>query len=263
MRRLALLSLALTACDRGASASPTSPRMLGPALTAETAPLLGSATLDLVRADPHRYRLRMLTSKVDAASQPAPGWREQFQLIAVTNAGMFHPDGTPVGLLVEDDTDLSADHPTLGGYLAFDPRSPTDAAIVITGRDCPGFDLAALRTRYRSLLQADRLLGCAGEPLPWKDTKRYSAAAFGVDRAGRAVFIHARAAVTMTELARAVSDLDLSGALFLDGGPVASLVVRGDAGELSRVGSFETGFAENDENQAFYWIPNVLALQAK
>ena len=58
-------------------------------------------------------------------------------------------------------------------------------------------------------------------------------------------------------------DLDLQGALFLEGGPEASLVVRGSKSELARVGSYETGFLENNENQSFWWLPNVLALEAR
>ena len=29
---------------------------------------------------------------------------------------------------------------------------------------------------------------------------------------------------------------------------------------LSRVGSYETGFVENDGNQAFWWLPNVVGV---
>jgi hypothetical protein len=63
----------------------------------------------------------------------------------------------------------------------------------------------------------------------------------------------------MTDLAAAVGHLDLAGALFLEGGPEASLLVDGDP-PLSRVGSYETGFVENDGNQAFWWLPNVVGV---
>lgn len=218
---------------------------------------------DVVRADLARYRLRVLTKATEGTSQPAPQWRERYKLVAVTNAGMFHAEGQPVGLIVEDGVAHAKDNKKFGGYLAWDPRSSSDPSVVITGRDCAGFDLGALRARYRSILQSNRLLGCAGEALPWKDQKQYSAAAIGLDRAGRVVFIHARAPVRMTELAQSVSALGIAGALFLEGGPEASLVVRGSEGELARVGSYETGFVENDENHSFWWLPNVLALEAR
>jgi hypothetical protein len=257
----------------GSAAGPPGPcasavTKLGPGLTAEqvalaVTPAAGAPCIDLVRADLAHHRLRVLTAARDGRSQPAPAWRETFHLVAVTNAGMFHSDGDPVALIVEDGTDVSADNKTYQGYLAFDPRAATDPPAVISGRDCPGFALDDLRKRYRSIVQSPRLLGCAGDALPWQDTKRYSSAAIGLDQLGRIVFIHARAAITMSDLSKALAALDLTGALFLEGGPEASLVVRGSDGELSRVGSYETGFVENDANQSFWWLPNILAVEAR
>lgn len=241
---------------------------LGPGLTAEqvalaVAPAAGPPCFDVVRADLAHHRLRVLTAAREGRSQPAPAWRETFDLIAVINAGMFHSAGDPVALIIEDGVAISQDNKQYLGYLAFDPRSANDAPALVTGRDCTGFSLDDLRKRYRSIVQSPRLLGCAGEALPWQDKKQYSAAAIGLDRLGRVVLIHARAAITMTELSKALAALDLRGALFLEGGPEASLVVRGADGELSRVGSYETAFVENDTNQSFWWLPNVIALQAR
>jgi hypothetical protein len=246
---------------------PTEPAQIGDGLTHEQQPLGAVAAagvepcFDVVRADVARYHLRLLTKAQDGASQPAPQWRERYKLTAVTNAGMFHAGGAPVSLIVQDGAILSKDNKKYGGYLAFDPVTPGDPPALIAGRDCDGFDLETLRARYRSILQSNRLLGCSGEALRWADTKQYSAAAIGIDRAGRVVFIHSRAAVQMSELARAVATLGMAGALFLEGGPEASLVVRGDNTEIARVGSYESGFVENDENKSFWWLPNILALE--
>jgi hypothetical protein len=247
------------------------PAALGPGLFAQRAPLIGTPVaggppcVDVVRAELARYRMRVLTATRDGTARTAPVWRETFDLAAVINAGMFHDSGAPVALIVEDGMAVGADNPKMGGLLAFDPRSPTDPPAVVVGRDCKGFDLAALRARYRSLLEAPRLLGCDGAALPWGDTKQYSAAAVGVDRSGRLVLLHTRAAVTMTELARtlAAPELDLAGALFLEGGPEASLLAAGPYGEVSRIGSYETGFLEADTNQEFWKLPNVLALEPR
>ncbi|HTL33580.1 MAG TPA: phosphodiester glycosidase family protein [Kofleriaceae bacterium] len=230
-------------------------------ISATKSPTGATPCLDIVRADLATYRLRVLTSARDGnGSHPAPWWRETFKLVAVTNAGMFHEGGDPVGLLVEDGATMGRDNKTFAGYLAFDDAGNA----IVTGRECPGFDLKALRAKYRNVVQSGRLLGCNGEALPWKDKKQYSSAAIGVSRDGtQVVFLHARDAVTMTELATAVAELDLQGALFLEGGPEASLVVRGSKSELSRVGSYETGFVENNENQSFWWLPNVIALETR
>ena len=244
---------------------PAEPRTLPAGITATratlgvTAATGGAACLDVVRVDLARYRVRVLSAARDGGAHPAPAWRETFHLAAVINAGMFHDDGTPVGLVIEDGRALSSDNAKYPGILAFDPRSPADPPALVTGRDCPGFDLKALEHRYRSLIQAPRLLGCDGTALHWADPKQYSAAAIGVAKDGALVLLHARSAVTMSELATAVSRLDLAGALFLEGGPEASLLVDGDP-PLARVGSFETGFVENDGNQSFWWLPNVVGV---
>lgn len=229
---------------------------------AATAATPGPACLDVIRIDLARFRPRLLTALRDGGAHPAPAWRETFHLAAVINAGMFHDDGKPVGLVVEDGTSLSTDNAKYAGFLAFDPRTPGDPLAIITGRDCADFDLAKLRHRYRSILQAPRLLGCDGAALPWADPKQYSAAAIGIARDGSLVFLHARAAVKMSELATALAKRDLTGALFMEGGPEASLVVDGDP-PLQRVGSYETGFVENDGNSAFWWLPNVLGVQPR
>jgi hypothetical protein len=252
-----------------APACPTDPVALSDGLTAAriaiagTPATAGQACLDVVRGDLAKLRLRVLTAARDGNSHPAPVWRETFHLAAVINAGMFHADGAPVGLIVENDVAVGADNKSFAGVLAFDPKSDKDPPAIVTGRKCPGFDLADLRRRYHSLVQSSRLLGCDGEALPWADPKQYSAAAIGVDRSGRIVMMHTRAALTMTELSRALAALDLTGALFLEGGPEASLVVKGSAGEVSVVGSYETGFVDNDRNHEFWWLPNVIALEPR
>ena len=47
-----------------------------------------------------------------------------------------------------------------------------------------------------------------------------------------------------------------------EGGPEASLYVRGPNVELREVGSYETGFVENDNNAVEWELPNVLVAVA-
>jgi len=243
-----------------ALACPSPPRPLGNGLTAErwsiaATPAAGTPCIDVVRGDLAHARLRAFTE----GNRTAPEWRDAEHLLAVINAGMFHQSGAPVGLIVVDGADHGSDNPKFGGFLAWDPVASSDPPAIVTGRDCAGFDLAALRRRYRSLIQSYRMLGCDGEALPWKDPKQYSSAVLGLDRSGRVVMLHARGAVTMAELSTALATHDLAGALFLEGGPEASLV----AGGLALLGSYETGFVDNDDNQAFWKLPNVVGLVAR
>jgi hypothetical protein len=228
---------------------------LADGLVAERIALDGTQScLTLVRIDLARYRLEVRTARADGGVRPAPRWAADFGLVAAINTSMFGDDQRSVGILFDARTvNREHDNPKQGGFFAFDPVDPRDPPALVTGRGCPGFDLAALRRRYRGLVQDYRLLDCDGRPIGWADPKIYSAALIAVDREGRAVFAHARAPMTMRALSRVLADLDLAGALFVEGGPEASLV----AGAVQEIGSFETGFWD-DSNHRFWDIPNVL-----
>jgi hypothetical protein len=166
---------------------------------------------------------------------------------------MFTPDQRSIGILVAGDSvNRGKDNERLGAFFAFDPIDEKDAPLVLTARDCAGFDLQALRRRYRSIVQNYKLLDCDGRPVTWKDPRRFSAAAVGVDEQGHAVFVHARAAGAVSELAQLLAARRLRSAMYVEGGPEASLYVRAGDAEVSEVG---TGFLGTS---SFFKIPNVL-----
>jgi hypothetical protein len=249
-----------------ADAKPTTPcarpaPTLPPGITAErwpmhAKPIAGEACIDVVRIDLTRYRLRALS---EVPGRTALAWRDGFHLAAVINAGMFHATGAPVGLIAEGSDVRGSDNAKMGGFLAWNPLGADLPRVVLDGRGCAGFDLDKLRGRYGTVVQSYRLLDCDGKAIAWADPKQYSAVAIGVDRDVRVVMIHARGAITMAELSRELAGHDLAGALFLEGGPEASLV----AGSLALLGSYETGFVDNDDNDRWWVLPNVIGAVAR
>ncbi len=243
-------------------------RALAPGVTGERRPIAAPSPLpgvepclDVVRIDLALHRVELIMASRDGAPRPVPRWAKEFGAIAAVNAGMFGEDHRGLGHLRDGaHVDRDRDNPRYGGWLLFDPIAPTDPPVRVVGRDCPGVDAAAARARYRGQIQSYRLLGCAGEALAWADDKRYSAAGFGVDRAGRLVLLHTRAPFRMGELATALAapGLDLAGALYAEGGPEATLVAGWGAGRWLRVGSYESGYWEDDSNHTAWDVPNVL-----
>jgi hypothetical protein len=216
--------------------------------------------LTLARIDPTRFRLVIHTAARDGGERPAPRWADDFKLAAVVNASMFLAGGQSIGMLASaDNVNNDRDNAKLGGFLFFDPVAKRDPPVHMTGRTCPGFDLAALRKRYRGVVQNYRMLECDGSPIAWADDKIYSAVALAVDKQGRVVVVHSRAPHKMSDFTRMVAapGLGLVQALYLEGGPEASLVVRGGGREVAEVGSFETGFHDHS-NKLFWDIPNVI-----
>jgi hypothetical protein len=84
----------------------------------------------------------------------------------------------------------------------------------------------------------------------------------GTDRQGRVLLILARAPLATHDLIDVLLDLPLGleRLMYVEGGPQASLYVKvGGRVVVSEMGSFETGFFENDANRVFWPLPNVIA----
>jgi uncharacterized protein YigE (DUF2233 family) len=223
----------------------------------------GDQHVTIVRADPRRYSLTVVTSVRAGRPRTLDAWVREEGLIGAVNAGMFLPNRRPVATLVHDDDVISDRSPSsYDGVVGWGPRARGAPEIAVGGRGCP-HDLAAMRGRYRSVVQGFRMMiDCQGRPMPWTQTRRYSSVALGVDREGRALFVHTRTPYRIHDLNRMLAEMDLGirGLVYMEGGPEASLVVRDGPRELTAIGSWEDGFNENDDNREMWDIPSAIGL---
>ncbi|MHB8876747.1 MAG: phosphodiester glycosidase family protein [Myxococcaceae bacterium] len=151
-----------------------------------------------------------------------------------------------------------------GGYkavLVFGPDDPKLPAAAILDPDCD--DVHARAARYRVAVQGLRMVDCHRKNTWAKSPKQWSAALVAMDGAGRVLFIHCRSPYPMQALIEQLRSLPLgiTRAMYLEGGPEASLIVSEGDRTLERVGSYETGFNEDDSNLRFWPIPNVLGVK--
>lgn len=224
---------------------------------------IGDGIATIARFDLRRFRLTFLTQR-EGAARPLDRWVREHHLVAGINAGMFLPSGRPCGFVQLRGEVLSERRPSSWqSVVAFDPLGD-DAAMAVGGAGCP-LGLDALRERYGSLLQSNRVLvDCAGRPTTWR-TNRYSSAALGVDREGRAVMVHVRTPYRMHVLSRmlAAPELGIRGLVYMEGGPEASLVVNGEGRHVVRMGSWEDGFHEADDLNELWDLPNVVGVERR
>ncbi|MEM1413474.1 MAG: phosphodiester glycosidase family protein [Myxococcota bacterium] len=262
---LAVSALALTLATLPLEAQPDPPLVVEEhTLPRASSTGVGDRTLTVVRVDPGRFALRLLSSGGRRTARTAPGWVRAEGLAAVINAGMFMPDGRSVGFMMDRDQVRSARRPgRFEAVLGFDPREG-GGALRVAGPGCGG-DVDAVRSTHASVLQARKvMIDCRGHARPWR-SRRYSAAMFGVDRRGWAVLLHVRTPYRMDALARMIEGLELGvrGLVYMEGGPEASLVVRHGRHRIDRIGSWEDGFNPNDDNRVFWDLPNVIGVRAR
>ena len=219
---------------------------------------LAAGTITIVRIDPARFELRLLSASAPGVGDPRSvrAWAYQVGASAAINAAMYQEDHrTSVSLMKSGDhvnqRRLSKDK----AVLAFEPTVSGVPPVRIVDRECESLDGAA--ARYRTLVQSIRMVSCDGRNVWAPSERRFSAAAIGVDRAGRVLFIHARTPWPVHDLVRALlgAPLGLAQAMYVEGGPEAQLFARGGGKELERIGTF-LGAGEN----ARAWpVPNVVA----
>jgi hypothetical protein len=51
--------------------------------------------------------------------------------------------------------------------------------------------------------------------------------------------------------------------MYLEGGPEASFYLNHNGIEVKKFGSYETDFNENDDNEGFLEIPNIIGISKK
>ena len=106
------------------------------------------------------------------------------------------------------------------------------------------------------------MMSCQGHNVWSQQPRLWSIAALAQDEAGRILFLHARSPLSVHDFIAAVQALPLSltRAMYLEGGPEATLYVNAGGVEIERFGSYETGFNENDDNSSAWPLPNVIGV---
>ncbi|MCB9596269.1 MAG: phosphodiester glycosidase family protein [Sandaracinaceae bacterium] len=272
MRRLAPLGLAVGALALASFAGAQDSSSPPDGLVVERVRLpraprvaAGDRILTVVRVDLARYRLAVLSSLRDGPPRPLDRWVADHHLAGGINAGMFLPNRRPVGTLVDRGEVLSDRNPgRFDGIIGWDPRGRA-GPIAAGGAGCPA-GRAGILGRYASAVQGFRMMvDCQGRARPWPTRRIYSAAAFGRDADGRAVFLHTRTPYPMGVLNEMLVELRLGirGLVYMEGGPEASLVVRDGPHQITEMGSWEDGFWENDGNDRLWDLPTVIGFQRR
>jgi hypothetical protein len=223
----------------------------------------GDAKIRVLRADPARFSPALLNASSTAKRVPltARAWAEKAGAVATINASMYQTDH--LRSVSFQRSGAHVNNPQWSkdrSLLAFDPFDPKDPPVRLLDKDCDDFEAA--KKKYRSLVQSIRMLSCDGENVWAKSERRWSTAAIGQDDKGRLLFIHARSPWPVHDFVDALMALPigLSRAMYVEGGPEATLFVKAGKVEAEMVGSYETGFWEDDQNAEAWEVPNVVAL---
>lgn len=225
------------------------------------------AHFSILRADSSFYQATILSSKhSQKPKRTAREWAKDENFTAVINAGMYQMDhATNVGYM---NAACSLNNSRFSKDKAFfaTERKTSGKGIPswqIIDRECQ--DWEQLIKQYCSVTQSIRMLNCDRNNVWGQQQKYWSMVAIGTDSQGRLLFLFCRSPYSVHDFIDMAKELpiDLQRCMYLEGGPEASFYVQTPDTSIGKMGSYETGFFESDDNSDFWSIPNVIGLRAK
>ncbi len=227
--------------------------------------ILGNHTLTILKINPAYYNFNLFSAKQKGEqTKTAKEWAVNKDQIAVINAGMYRMDHkTNLGYMKHYDFTNNSSENRDNTIVAFNRKDESVPSFQIIDKTCQDWNL--LKTKYNSFSQSIRMLDCNQRNKWSQQNKKWSMVAIGKDKDGNALFIISRSPYTVHDFIDIVlqAPLNIYNLMYLEGGPEASFYLNHPKKQLSVVGSYETGFNENDGNTAFWKIPNVITISKK
>ena len=219
--------------------------------------------ITVVKVDPERYSFQLLcATEHGKESLTAKEWALKHQMLAAVNAGMFQENGlTSVGFMKNFG---HVNNPRLSNantILAFNPVGENLPEIQIIDRECQDFN--DLRLKYQSFVQSIRMISCSRQNVWSRQDSRWSTLAVGMDTQGNILFLFSRTLHSVHDFIEILLSLPLSlkSAMYLEGGPQASLYLSTPKMTLERCGVW--GGLENNSLQFPLPVPNVIGISKK
>ena len=226
----------------------------------------------ILKVDPTLFNFHLVMATENGLEKKTVDtWCKEKNLVAGINAGMFHgytnkPEWS--GLV---NTGYTRNYKHLNNpnfsndkaFIAFHPKDPKLPEFQIIDKTCQ--DLPGLLKKYETVVQGIRVMDCKKKVVWVQDQKKWSMCLLCTDEDRNVLFVHCRSPYTVHNFMKQLLQLlpNINRAIYLEGGPESSLYLDTEKEKLSLMGSYETGFWENDNNNRLWPLPNVIGFSRK
>jgi len=227
---------------------------------------IGDSMIRVLRINPDRFKLRLLNASAseNGHSLSAKQWCRQNGLVAAINASMYQADFKASVSLMRTKSHIN--NPRLSKdmtVLAFDRHSPKVPWVKIIDRQCE--DFKTWKNKYATLVQSIRMISCTGKNVWTQQPQKWSTAAIGIDQRDRVLFIHVGSPYSTHDLINILKilPLNISRAMYSEGGPQAQLYIKVGNHEYEFVGGYKIDLKENTNTLFPRPIPNVVGISLR
>jgi hypothetical protein len=210
----------------------------------------------------------VVASQYDSSLKTIKEWCDTMHLTGAINAGMYslkdHISG--VGFMQCFD---HINNPVIkGGFNAlavFNPKNKSVPAFQIV--DMVNQDWNLIKKDYYSCFQSIRMIDNLHHGIYWKKKPVLSCSmsVLATDISGNVLYLFSRSPYNANEYIKFMLSpvLNIQTAMYLEGGPEASLYVKTDTAEILKFGSYVSYSCPNDNNQELRKMPNILGFKKK
>jgi hypothetical protein len=228
---------------------------------------INDSKLSIVKIETAKYWFGLYAAtEFEKRARPANEWANDFDLQVVVNAGMYTATKAQTTKGYSKNFGHVNNGHMLGNYNAMMAMHPQDTSLLpfsIVDMTCKPWD--SFRNKYNSFCQAMRMIDCEGNPLAWdkRPGQTCSMVVAATDSVGDIFFFFTRSPYTHQSVISFMlgMGLGLHSAIYLEGGPEASLFIQTPDTTISKFGSYISKSWERDDNDHFWNIPNVIGIR--
>jgi hypothetical protein len=231
--------------------------------------VVNDSKLTILKIDPQQFDFEfLLASERGHKARTAPNWASEFGKNIIINAGMYSYNRTQSNKgYMKNFNHLN--NPKKSSYfnamLAMHPKDEIKPPFEIIDITCQ--DWEKVRHEYHSLCQGMRMISCEGVGMEFvkRPDQSCSMIIAATDADKNLYLVFTRSPYTHRSMIKYLQGLPLNirTTVYLEGGPEASLYINTGDTVIAKYGSYVSNTCNNDDNDHFREIPNVIAIKKK
>lgn len=231
--------------------------------------VVNDSKLSILKIDAHKLDFDFLTaSERGKHPRTAPDWATEFDKNVIINAGMYKYNKMQSNKGYMKNYE-HLNNPVKTTYynamLAMHPKDKQKAPFEIIDITCK--DWAKVQHEYHSLCQGMRMISCDGEGMEFskRPDQSCSMVVAATDVQGNIYIVFTRSPYTHRTMIGFLKGLpfDIRTSVYLEGGPETSFYINTGDTVIAKYGSYVSNTCDNDDNDHFRKIPNVIAIRRK
>jgi hypothetical protein len=225
--------------------------------------------VSILKIDPAYYDFVLANAtQFDSTQKTIKDWCDTLKLNAAINAGMYslkdHVSATGY-MKTYEHTNNPVFKEGFNALAVFNPKIPSQPSFRII--DMVNQDWRSIKEGYNSCFQSIRMIDNRQKGIYWKKKPllRCSMSVLAMDKEGKVLFLFSRSPYNANEYIDFMlkSPLHIQTAMYLEGGPEASLYMKTDSLEIIKFGSYVSFSCPNDDNMELRKMPNILGIRKK